>query len=103
MASKSNHAVNAALAVALGISVGAVNRVDAQTSTAKAYVPPMQCPPKQIPTTPERGCIADRSADFEMGKGKHARTLTLPSAGIDTTAPRASTNNVTSTSTTTPK
>jgi hypothetical protein len=77
------------LAIVIAISVcggGLSSLADAQN--AREYVPPVQCPPKHIPTTRERGCILDRSADFEMGRGKYARSLTLPASGVSTVPPR---------------
>lgn len=78
---------NRALMIAIGVSVGAI-ATTAHSQLARPYVPATQCPPKYIPTTVLRGCIPDQSADFQMGVGKHARLLTLPSAGISTVAPR---------------
>ena len=85
---------NRALMLAISVSVGAVTSV-AHSQVARPYVPVTQCPPKYIPTTVQRGCIPDQSADFEMGRGKHARMLTFPSAGVSTVAPRpqATTDN----------
>jgi hypothetical protein len=89
MKSKNEGRIGSVIALALSISMGGLaSESAAQAQSAKPYIPPMQCPPKQIPTTPERGCIPDRSADFEMGRGKYARQLTLPNAGVSTVASR---------------
>jgi hypothetical protein len=92
---KNEGSIGSALALALSISLGGLaSESAAQTQSAKPYIPPMQCPPNQIPTTPERGCIPDRSADFEMGRGKYARQLTLPNAGVNTVAPREAKSDI---------
>lgn len=83
------HTSSSRLAIFIAMSVcggGLSSSADAQN--ARQYIPPVQCPPKQIPTTVERGCIPDRSADFEMGRGKYARSLTLPVPGVSTVPPR---------------
>lgn len=82
-----------ALLIAVSVSVGTI-AVAAHSQTARPYVPATQCPPKYVPTTAQRGCIPDQTADFEMGRGKHARLLTLPSPGVSTVTPRAALSTV---------
>ena len=66
-----------------------MTEVQSQSIAAQPYRPSFSCPPKHIATTPQGGCAPDRSADFEMGKGKYARSLTLPSIGVNTVPPRS--------------
>lgn len=84
-----NRNKNSALAIALSVSIGGmITEVQSQSVAAQPYRPSFSCPPKHIATTPQGGCVPDRSAEFEMGKGKYARSLTLPSVGVNTVPPR---------------
>ncbi len=92
MTARKNKRINPALAIALSVTASAVSfSAEAQSRPAQPYIPPVRCPAEYIATTVERGCIPDRSADFEMGRGKYARPLTLPATGISTAAPHHST------------
>ena len=75
---------------ALAAGTFGVSSTVAQSQQAKPFLLPIQCAAGYIPTTAERGCIKDRTAEISRIKGAEARSVRATTgSGVASVPPQA--------------